>query len=55
MTIQTVVYYFLSCAAVFVENKVTEHRARLEALRSRVDGHFGVPTGEEARQIIAGE
>lgn len=55
MTVQTVVYYFLSCVAVFVENKVVEHRARLEALRSRVDGHFGVPTGEEARQIIAGE
>ena len=55
MTIQTVVYYFLSCAAVYVENKVTEHRSRLETLRSRVDEHFGIPSGEEARQIIAGK
>ena len=55
MTIQTVVYYFLSCAAVYVENKVAEHRSRLETLRSRVDEHFGIPSGEEARQIIAGK
>ena len=55
MTIQTVIYYFLSCVAIFVENKVVEHRARLETLRSRVDEHFGIPTSEEARQIIAGE
>ena len=43
MTIQMIVYYFLSAAAVFAENKVTENKDRIEEIRSK------------AARLIAGE
>ncbi len=54
MTVQTVVYYALACAAVFAENQVIEHREKIDALRSRHDRRRGL-SPEVTREIIAGE
>ena len=33
MTIQTMIYYFLSCAAIYVENQINE--------KKRIFAHYG--------------
>ena len=53
MTLQTVIYYFLSFLAVFAENKVIEHRDALRRVRDRLDERRGIDR-EEDRRIIAG-
>ena len=42
MTIQTVVYYFLASAAIFVENKVLEHKEKIDALRDEINRRRGL-------------
>lgn len=55
MTLQTVIYYVLSCAAVFAENSFLENRRKMDALREQIYIKRGLPTQEEARKIIAGD
>ena len=54
MTLQTIVYFFLACAAVYVENWVLRHKEELRERRERLAKRVGIDSAEDAR-IIAGE
>jgi len=42
MTIQIVVYYVLSAVAIFVENKVLEHKQQIEEMREEINRRRGL-------------
>lgn len=54
MTLQTVIYYFLSTVAMFIEQRMIENKDRLDALKERINVRRGMGSAE-TRQIIAGE
>lgn len=54
MIIQTIVYFFLACAAVYVENWILRHKEELRERRERLAKRVGIDTAEDAK-IIAGE
>ncbi len=54
MTVQTMVYYFLSMAAVYVENLVIKNRDKITEVRERIAGKVGIDMDED-RRIIRGE
>lgn len=54
MTIQIVVYYFLSCVSVYVENKIIEHKEKLKEVKYRIAARIGIDKAED-RRIIAGD
>lgn len=54
MTIQTIVYYFLACAMVHIENKIIRHKDELREIRDRLAAMHGIDIEKNVR-IIAGE
>lgn len=54
MTLQTIIYFFLACAAVYVENWVLRHKEELRERRERLAKRVGIDSAEDAK-IIAGE
>ena len=54
MTLQTIVYFFLACAAVYVENWALRHKEELRERRERLAKRVGIDSAEDAK-IIAGE
>ncbi len=54
MIVQTIVYFFLACAAVYVENWVLRHKAEILERRERLAKRVGIDAAEDAK-IIAGE
>lgn len=54
MIIQSIVYFFLACAAVYVENWILRHKEELLERRERLAQKVGIDSAEDAR-IIAGE
>ena len=54
MTLQTIVYFFLACAAVYVENWVLRHKEELRERRERLAKRVGIDSAEDAK-IITGE
>lgn len=54
MTVQIVVYYFLACAGVYIENWMVRHRERIAGAKRELALRAGVDL-EEDRRIIAGE
>ncbi len=54
MTVQTMVYFFLSMAAVYVENLVIKNREKITEVRERIAGKVGIDMDED-RRIIRGE
>ena len=54
MVLQTIIYFFLACAAIYVENWVLRHKEELRERRERLAKRVGIDTAEDAK-IIAGE
>ena len=54
MTLQTIIYFFLACAAIYVENWVLRHKEELRERRERLAKRVGIDSAEDAK-IIAGE
>ncbi len=54
MIVQTIVYFFLACAAIYVENWVIRHKEALIERRDRLEKRVGIDRAEDAK-IIAGE
>lgn len=55
MTVQMVIYYFLACAAVYVENFMLKNRHRLIAVRARIDERRGFDRAESIRMLTGEE
>ncbi len=54
MTIQTIVYFFTACVAIYVENWVIRHKVALSEKKREIAGRVGVDLDED-RKIIAGK
>lgn len=54
MTIQTIVYFFLACLSIYVENWVIRHKQMLSDAKRALAEKAGVDLDED-RRIIAGE
>ena len=54
LTLQTIVYFFLSCVAIYVENWVIRHKEILLEKRNELEAKAGIDREKEAK-IIAGE
>ena len=54
MTLQTIIYFFLACAAIYVENWILRHKEELRERRERLAKRVGIDSAEDAK-IIAGE
>lgn len=54
MIVQTIVYFFLACAAIYVENWVIRHKEALIERRDRLEKRVGIDRAEDTK-IIAGE
>ncbi len=54
MVLQTIIYFFLACAAVYLENWVIRHKEALLERRERFEKRVGIDRKEDAK-IIAGE
>ncbi len=54
LTAQTIVYFFLSCAAVHVENWVIHHKEAIRERKRELDERLGIDNSEDA-SIISGE
>ena len=54
MILQTIIYFFLACAAIYVENWVLRHKEELRERRERLAKRVGIDSAEDAK-IIAGE
>lgn len=54
MIVQTIIYFFLACAAIYVENWVLRHKEALIEKRDRLEKRVGIDRAEDAK-IIAGE
>ena len=55
LTIQTVIYFFLSTAAVYAENWVIRHKKEIEFRKELIEKEMGIDYDEEDRLIIQGE
>ena len=54
MIVQTIIYFFLACAAIYLENWVLRHKEALIERRNRLEKRVGIDRAEDAK-IIAGE
>ncbi len=54
MIAQTIIYFFLSCAAIYLENWVLRHKEAIIERRNRLEKRVGIDRAEDAK-IIAGE
>ena len=54
MIVQTIIYFFLACAAIYLENWVIRHKEDLLERRERFEKRVGIDRAEDAK-IIAGE
>ena len=54
MVLQTITYFFLSCACIYIENWVIHHRKEIDERRDALARRAGIDREEDAR-IIAGE
>ena len=54
MVLQTIIYFFLACAAIYLENWVIRHKEALLERRERFEKRVGIDRKEDAK-IIAGE
>ena len=54
MVLQTIIYFFLSCACIYIENWVIHHRKEIDERRDALARRAGIDREEDAR-IIAGE
>ncbi len=54
MIVQTIVYFFLACAAIYAENWFLRHKEILIEKRNRLEKRVGIDRAEDAK-IIAGE
>ena len=55
LTIQTVVYFFLSTVAVYIENWIIRHKEEIEERKAALEKEIGIDFHEEDRKMIAGE
>ena len=54
MVLQTIIYFFLSCACIYIENWVIRHKDEIREKRDELARRAGIDREEDAR-IIAGE
>jgi ABC-2 type transport system permease protein len=54
MTLQTIIYYSISCISIYVENWIIKHHQELEAARDKIAARAGIDL-EEDKRIIAGK
>ena len=54
MIVQTIIYFFLACAAIYIENWVLRHKEALIEKRNRFEKRVGIDRAEDTK-IIAGE
>ncbi len=54
MTVQTIIYFFTACVAIYVENWVIRHKAELSEKKREIAERVGVDLDED-RKIIAGK
>lgn len=54
MIVQTIIYFFLACAAIYIENWVLRHKETLIEKRNRFEKRVGIDRAEDTK-IIAGE
>ncbi len=54
MIVQTIIYFFLACAAIYIENWVLRHKEALIEKRNRFEKRVGIDRVEDTK-IIAGE
>ncbi len=54
MIAQTIIYFFLACAAIYIENWVLRHKEALIEKRNRFEKRVGIDRAEDTK-IIAGE
>ena len=55
LTIQTVVYFFLSTIAVYIENWVIRHKEEIDERKTALEKEIGIDFNEEDRRMITGE
>lgn len=55
LTIQTVVYFFLSTVAVYIENWIIRHKEEIEERKAALEKEIGIDFHEEDRRMITGE
>lgn len=55
LTIQTVVYFFLSTIAVYIENWIIRHKEEIEERKAALEKEIGIDFNEEDRRMITGE
>ena len=55
LTIQIVIYFFLSTVAVYAENWIVRHKAGIKARKERIEKEMGIDYNEKDRLIISGE
>ena len=51
MILQTIIYFFLSCAAIYAENWFIRHKESLLEKRSRLEKRIGIDRAEDAKII----
>jgi ABC-2 type transport system permease protein len=54
MTLQTIIYYAISCIAIFIENWIIKHKEMLLEARDKIAAKAGIDLDED-RRIIAGK
>lgn len=54
MILQTIIYFFLSCACIYAENWVIRHKEKIEERKAELVRRAGIDPEEDAR-IIAGD
>jgi hypothetical protein len=54
MTLQTIIYYAISCIAIFIENWIIKHKEMLLEARNKIAAKAGIDLDED-RRIIAGK
>jgi len=54
MTLQTIIYYSISCISIYVENWIIKHHQELEDARDKIAARAGIDL-EEDKRIIAGK
>ncbi|MBR6414773.1 MAG: ABC transporter permease [Bacteroidales bacterium] len=55
LTIQTVVYFFLSTIAVYIENWIIRHKEEIDERKAALEKEIGIDFNEEDRRMITGE
>jgi hypothetical protein len=54
MILQTIIYFFLSCACIYAEKWVIRHKEKIEEKKAELVRRAGIDPEEDAR-IIAGD